>query len=225
MPFKKIAVRQAIILEFKNTRFLMANAVFLITDKLGELDQDTIQWVIGIIKETPTEDLKKSFKETISKLSEKDKKALAQVGAMKKAEIKSGKASIGLGLKKYLLTVTDLNTNNYSLFDKDFQYMIIEIKSIANNLDQMIDQYRFYYEKTFDSNISKGNYQICYNNMIQNYSEIKDTMRLIIKKMTKFIKDHETGGFDEVFIIWFKNIWANKITSKIRKVTKKEKQG
>ena len=83
-------------------------------------------------------------------------------------------SSIGIGLKKINLAYVDNNLNIVSLLETDIQKLIIKIQSQKLLINQEIDRYFFYFNKTYDSGISEDNLNRIKKNM-------KEASKIIFK--------------------------------------------
>jgi hypothetical protein len=97
----------------------------------------------------------------------------------------------GRGIKKYYLPFLDSNINLLSSFDMEFQRQIHEVRERLSILHQEIDFARYFFEKTFDSSLTKedkerinGNLDISSKNVLEISRQIADKITYILKNFS-----------------------------------------
>ena len=80
----------------------------------------------------------------------------------------------GKGLKKFNLRFLENNLSTISLLNNDLQIPIWKILDRINLINQEIDSYFFYFQKTFEPEVMKVNETVLDNNMNSSLQMISD---------------------------------------------------
>ena len=143
---------------------LLAGNVFSLKDSLGELDHDLLKWYKSVISDYPQDtimDIQKKLLDLFLSLSSEQLLAIMNVRESLKPD------GSGKGLKKYNMNFYENNINLVSLFSADCQSLVFKIHNKLQLINQEIDRYLFYFDKTFDPNSVDINQDILRDNMKQ----------------------------------------------------------
>jgi len=94
----------------------------------------------------------------------------------------------GLSLKKYYAPLLDANIAHIGAFSVEFQNLLLTIHSRLSLINEQIDQYNFYFKKTFDENMSNSNRKIITNNIDQCFSAISQQGRMTCDFIDRLLK-------------------------------------
>jgi len=172
--YKKEEFRKAIISELKEIQYRLSCNVFLLNRRFGTIDKQLLLWTSKIFKSYTGIYAETRSLETLErqlKLSNEELENLSEV-------IKPDKRQ-ALTLRKFATPFLDSHIGNLSLYSQDFQLKLFEIKSQLGLLNDQIEDYKFYYQKTFESDISTNNYNIISNNLEECYKSIADKAKTI----------------------------------------------
>ena len=157
---------------------LIANASLIIM-KFGNLNREMLEWIQS--NKHFIQEYKPGAFERINSLLELDDRKLAELNRIQK---NLGSDALFLPLLK--LPFIDSNINYLSIFDTKYQKQILDIRSQLHFLNEQIEQTRYYFKMTFDSDIKGDNYEIISKNLINSYLEISIISKLIITKIENF---------------------------------------
>jgi len=167
--FKKPAVKKGIIAELQDLRYRLAYTSYVLLDRTGYIDKKYLQWIYPIIQSYKGYYTYLGLADTVAKILEiKDDELEAAMKTMKSsADLKQG-----LTVRKFSYPFIDANYGDLHMFDIGFQKNILEIREQIKNINDEIDNARFYFTKTFDSGLSKGNAIIVKKNLESSYGYI-----------------------------------------------------
>lgn len=139
----------------------------------GDLTRQSLQWNKKMFLKIPNNFLPDDVMNSLNNLLELPEEEI--IATFQKGEIDS---STGLGLKKIHLIYIDNNLNMVSLLESRLQRSIFKIQSNKLIINQEIDRYFFYFDKTYSSDMSK-------NNIVK----LKENMKLSCRIIYKFSYD------------------------------------
>lgn len=156
--------RNGLTAELQEILPLLAGNVFSLKDALGELDRDCLEWFQSVISNYPEDIIIDVQKELLTIFLNLSPEQLSAIMRLRDALKETGR---GKGLKKYYLNFYENNIPSISLFPADYQALTFKIHTKLQLINQEIDRYLFYFDKTFDPNSVEFNQDILRDNMRQ----------------------------------------------------------
>lgn len=176
-------VKNALLSELGDLQFRLANTVWLTSIRAGQYNRSFLDWFKPIIERNRyLHKLDRVIKQTESDLAMSDEQ-LALV-AQQLLVSESG----GLGLKTHHAPFLDSKLGQLGSFSVEFQSLVLEIHSRLAILNEEIDQYRFYFQQTFSSNISDVNYNLITQNINGSYMAVRTQARMICDFIDRALK-------------------------------------
>ena len=155
---------------------LVANYIS-IKGHLEPLSQDIVAWVNSMLPSdhdfTVGEDIKKVNK-LLMKHSKEEFEAASKILFQLDKSVLRGK-----GLKKFNLSFLENNLSSISLLNSSLQVRIWKILDRINLINQEIDRYFFYFEKTFEPEVMRLNERTLDVNMNSSLEMISDSIHKI----------------------------------------------
>mgnify|MGYP001569173435 CR=1 FL=1 len=93
--------------------------------------------------------------------------------------------------KKIHTPFLDLKISNLPLLKENLRNSIIKIHIKIKKMNEDIKRHSFYFEKTFDANITSGNYEIISNNIKENYNNIARQAQITVGLISEAQKELE----------------------------------
>jgi len=183
--YTKKALHKGICTEFDELRYILIFNCYILGKKAGEFDRKFLQWFIlnaevysgdqGIIDTTLP---------VVKKLLEEVDDAALAAYVKSEREKKSAKS---LSLKKINATFTDLNLSELSIFNVDYQSLLFGLKRLIDNINDETVKVENLCDMTFDSSVSRDNYEIISKNINDKYSQIQSMSITLVNKITDFL--------------------------------------
>lgn len=166
-----------ILKEIGHIRERLLGTIYLLSQKNGSLDKELASWLLQRYKGLGNVDQRilDAF-EVVSKSSPEEVSAYTEI-ERKQSE------SIGLTLKKYNLAFLNMHLMDISLFKKDFQVELFELRSRIEILNSEIDLADRYFFMTFDSGLSQENLDLIKNNLGSKYKNIETMVKRVIDQI------------------------------------------
>ena len=179
-------IKTAIMSELDEFRYRLLLSVYLIEAKHGSLDHKFFEWAQSILVQYKGINSGESLLEAIGpllKLTKDEMDSYAQITKERR------KPNSGMSLKKNSLFLLETNVGALTKFDSIFRGQLLEIKTQVGFLNEIIDESRYYYKLSFQSDISSKNYEIAESEMNGSYklyaSRARDIIVLIGKILDK----------------------------------------
>lgn len=176
-------IKEALLTELRELKFRLACAHYFIEMKYGKIDRKYLEWLRPILADysgpNPSED---PLKFIDMQLAAKDE-VIAEIA--KNARTKS---ESGTTLKKYPIPLVDEKISALSWLPSNVQALILDIRTHARILDEEIDQSKFYFQLTFDSNVTGNNRESVNNNLTASYRQYADRAKIIVDRITSLEK-------------------------------------
>jgi hypothetical protein len=161
---------------------LLVGNVLLMKDILGEIDHEFLKWHRSILSNCPKEAILEEQSQLLDSILNLSPEQLSKVMQLKASLMPEDRAK---GLKKFFLRYYENNISSITLFPVEIQGLIFKLHTKLNMINQEIDRYYFYFDKTFDPNSVNVNQDILRHNMRQSYRMImniaSDTTDLSVK--------------------------------------------
>ncbi len=178
---RKKAFRKSLCAELEEVIPQLAGTYFVLNDALGKLDRDIISWTHTILSKFSEgqEKLLKSV-EWYAEKAEDQLKALASHKTSKKET---------MSIKRITLPFLQQNFSSVSVLAPSLQRSLATIERNVYLLNQEIDLYYFYLEKTFDSTLTKENYDLVNNNIDHAYEAIARLSHKVAESISRILPD------------------------------------
>ncbi|HUK99391.1 MAG TPA: hypothetical protein VLX29_00895 [Nitrospirota bacterium] len=182
--YTKKALHKGICTEFDELRYILIFNCYILGKISGNYDRNFLQWFIqnaevysgdeGIIDITLP---------AVKKLLEFNDAALAAYVTSERER----RSSNILSLKKINATFTDLNLSELSIFNVDYQSLLLGLKRLIDNINDETTKVENLCNMTFDSSVSRDNYEIISKNINDKYSQIQSMSITLVNKITEFL--------------------------------------
>lgn len=159
---KMKAFKKGLYVELQQTFAQLTGTFFLLRDTLGELDQNIVRSAVLMLSK---------YSEGNEELLEQIKLYLNETDGKLKARglIRKFSKQKTLSIKKTILPFMQQNISVISLLAPEPQRLITTIQRYINHLNQEIDLYYFYLEKTFDSTLPSNCRRMLESNIRRGY--------------------------------------------------------
>lgn len=154
-------IRSTILKELDELRFQLVLAVYLIDSNQGTLSRSNLEWVKNHLSQLTEKEESTKYIDATNKilaLSDKDIEILAKSGQAKPESTPA--------LKTYSMPVLVSKFSTLNYLDKKLQSSLVEIHLRLNLLNQTVDDYRKYFDLTFDKDPEMENERRIFNNLI-----------------------------------------------------------
>ena len=173
--YLKKEIQIAIISELKEIQYRLVCNVYLISRRFGTIDNQLINWSLKILKEYKGPYSDRQVLEALERQRNLNEEQLASLGEIMKPD-----KSQAMTLRKFATPFLDFHIGSLSMFPPNYQLELFEIKSQLGLLNDRIEDTRYYYKMTFESNISSDNYNAVCHDLEQAYKNISDKAKTII---------------------------------------------
>ena len=178
--YREKELRKCFQTELIEARQRLLFLTYKLSIEYGNYDRDLLTWLKPILGDyegpLPTLNIKKQIEEHL-KLTDEE---LLQASE----HVKEKWQGMGLSLKTLNLHFIDSHINDMSVLDAELLNKILDIKTRIHFMNESINMARFYYEKTFDSNLTDENHLILNKNLNSTYEDIGEMARWIVDKIT-----------------------------------------
>jgi hypothetical protein len=174
---------KALYAQFKELAPKLAGNYLILKINLGEMDRDALNWIKSV-KSQGYQFLEDKTVEAIDKFLKLNDDEIRVVNQLTKQ--KPPKASF---IKKFNLPVLEENISSISLLDSNLQHSLLDIKTKINWLNEIVERHNFFFEKTFDSGISRENWEIIDSNIREGYAQLGKLCRNISELIMKLPKE------------------------------------
>lgn len=187
--YQKKELKKGFFTELRGIRLRLVLLVYGICANSEGFNRELLTWTYNLLKEYV--ELKEymglvdsKVLEILEKQMKMSDEALDELAKMLKASKPEGMV---LGLKKFALPFLDSQLGRLSLFNMEFQNQMIEVRVRLGLLNEDIELFRFYYEKTFDSALSEDNREIITFNIHRIFENMSRGIRRIVDNITKLM--------------------------------------
>lgn len=177
-PYRKGKLKKSLIIELIDLRHKLASVAMQLATSHGTINRELMEWEASILFSGEHQYDNPSLKEVTTQMLSLDDKDIEL--AFKSSEYAQVKA---FKLKKYYLPFLSSQIPSLSLFTPEFQRLTLDIYSRLSLLNEEIDSYKFYYEKTFDPAISGENRKSVRENLNQTSRHIERISRQTADKI------------------------------------------
>lgn len=176
-------IKSSVLIELTEIQYKLALTVYELSMRIGIWDRSVLEWLKSILEDYAGVRAEARIAESIERLlacSDKDLAAAAERGKA----VRIG----AVGFRKYNTPFIDGHKGNLALLPTDLQNLLIEVKAQLAILNEQIDDARFFYRKTFDSDISPENYAIVEKNLKGVYADMCQHAQNIADLVSKCLK-------------------------------------
>jgi len=177
--YQQEEIKRGLLTELKETEFKVVGAVYLLSRRLGLYNRELLEWLRPNVKSYSGAHYKDYILKAIESHLDLTDEQLAALSQYDKDEGKEG-----LSLKKYTLPFLDSMIGSLSVFDAEFQNKAFEIRAQVNLLNEEIDQTRFYFRMTFDSNLTPENHSVVTQNLNRCYENVLGASRRLADRIS-----------------------------------------
>lgn len=170
--------KSTLCLELTELQYKLALIVYQLSVRLGRLDRELIDWLHPKILSYNGPDKNDRLIESFKRVSKTDDSVLQAYSQQQNLEGK------GMSLKKYNMVFLTTQINTLSLLDANLQSSIFCIHERLNILNQDVEKYWFYFEKSFDSSLDETNHQIVADNINGCFEVIIGQGRILVDKIS-----------------------------------------
>lgn len=176
-------VKVALIIELQELQYTLMGMVFLIADHTGKYDRKLLEWMRPIAERYEGIHSTDSILKMVKSLLTLSNEQLAIA-----VEKSKGDSNKGLSLKKHFAPLLDSKIAQLGAFDQPFQNILLEVRSHLNMINEQIEHYYFYFNKTFDSSLTEENRVNIGKNMQGSYNVISEQARIVVDLIEKLSK-------------------------------------
>jgi hypothetical protein len=186
--YKKEELLYGFLSELEETKYRLALMVYILEADHGVLNRELVQWAISNIENYEGSYADEIDLDALKKITTYPDEQFEAFSKLNKEEL-INKPTL---LKKYDLLFLESNFTAISIFDRQFQFRIIEIKSRIRTLNAEIDRNNFFYEKTFDSSITGNNHQIIVNNLQEGQKHVITISKKIVSAINNLVARYKS---------------------------------
>lgn len=176
----KSAIKGGIVTELNEIRYKLVCAVIILEQRFGIFNKELLEWAYPIVEDYKGFYIQLNVSKYIKELQKLTGDQLSQYIQSRKIDV-----SDSLSLKKHYTPFIDSKLQYLTLFSESSQSYILEVKTQLALLNEEVDQYRFYYQKTFDSTLSSNNRTIITKNIDQLFKNYAHKARMIADRISQ----------------------------------------
>lgn len=169
--------------ELDEIKFKLLTLAYMLSHKTGNFNRKFLEWIHSSLKQYAGINSDPLMLDEIERQLSLGEQEFAGVGSLWQ-----DKDGTRLHLKKISTTLLDDHSVKLFVLDKVSLQLVSEIRTKFHLINEEIDQYRYYYNLTFSSNISENNYGIINKNMDDSYVNISAQSRLTVDLIAKLLK-------------------------------------
>ncbi|WLT32749.1 hypothetical protein [Geothrix sp. PMB-07] len=162
------AIKVSIIKELDELCYQILGAVFLIDLRFNQLNRDNVKWQLSLFKIYKDKPKAGSVLKFLEQAMTLDDEQLA-VAVAKQSE-EQGK---GLALKKCHAPLLEANFSRFQHLNDDMQTRLLEISYRINILNQLAEEYQFFFQSSF----RESNYGSSYDGVLGNINKALEAFR------------------------------------------------
>ncbi|MFZ2448070.1 MAG: hypothetical protein WAW37_17065 [Syntrophobacteraceae bacterium] len=176
--------------ELQNLQFRLVGIVYLIAQetRTSIYDRQLLKWIQSTMATYTGINYDPALRDVVEALLKLNDQELAtaatRAGAQKKED---GRLLYKLSLKKYSTPLLESQISRLSILDELSRQYVLEIRNRLYLINEDIDQYRFYFNHTFSSNISQDNYELTVKNINDAYVNISSQARLAANQIATLL--------------------------------------
>jgi len=176
-------IRKALLVELKDLQSRLANTVYLLSLRTGKYDRAFLEWFKPIIE-------RNNYLHKLDNVLKSTEYGLALTDDQLAVAAKQLLASEGggLGLKNHYAPLLEAKIGQLGSFDVEYQRLLLEIHSRLTIVNEEIEQYRFYFQQTFSSDISDVNHKLIIQNIDGSYMAVQTQARMICDFIDRAIR-------------------------------------
>jgi hypothetical protein len=175
---RNIEVRNSILSELDGARLSFASSVYVIESRFGNYDKQLLEWILPVLENyngpNPTAEMADVIRKHI---------ALPEAQLTQVAQIKKAKPGSALAVKKYRLPYLEARLADLGGFDETSQATLIDIRTKVDLFNEEVDEARFYFKLTYDSEISDANLRLADESVSNTYRNLALMARVIVARI------------------------------------------
>lgn len=162
------AIKASVISELDELCYQVLGAVFLIDLRARNTSKEDMRWQLSLFESYSEKPLVENAIKYLRQAIQCEGDQLKEV--MDKFD---GESKKGLALKKHHAPLIEANFPKFQYLKKDMQCRLLEINLRINILNQIVDEYNFFYQATFrEANFGPG-----YDGVLRNIDKALDAFR------------------------------------------------
>lgn len=178
--YRNSEIRIAILAELNEARYRLGGTVYLIESRFGTFDRKLLEWIVPILENYKGPNPTALLAESIRKQLSLDDAQLAALARQAKAE--PGGA---LAVKKCHVPYIDSRLAELGAFDEAAQALILDIRAKIDQINEEVDQERYYFQLTYQPGITEENHRLASESVANCYRNIGQMARLIIERINQ----------------------------------------
>ena len=162
----------------------LAYVYWMIKMSLGEFDKTALDWLRPIVASYSGLNASPQladFLERMSTLAPDQIEALSQAQAEKAAGVQT------LMLKKYPAPLLESKTALLSSLETELQNRLYEIRVYLSLINEDVDQFRYYFQQTFNSNLSESSRDVIIRNLTDCQRVVASHAKQIVDHIDKIV--------------------------------------
>ncbi len=167
-------VQKALKTELQELRYLLTIVVYMVKGKYGTLNKETLEWINSTVSRyngaLKSENLFKVVAR-LSSLSDAEITAASQLGAKD--------PQVGLSMKTYAAPLLDESLRHLSSFNVELQAQLLQVRAGLSMFNEEVNQSRFYFELTFNPEITGANRDRVEENLNGTYNNAASRAKII----------------------------------------------
>lgn len=171
-------VSRALQVELSELKYRLACTVYRINMHNGTVSRDLLEWLKPIFKNYTGVNPFNKIQASINMQLELTDEQIKILTDHDKAD-----SSGGLSMKKYNVPLLETKFALISSFNTTLQNQLIELRTNLSMLNEEVDQARYYFNLTFDSNLSTTNHEIININLDKTYTQYSVMARKIVNQL------------------------------------------
>jgi hypothetical protein len=176
-------LRRSLCSQLKDALLRVSATYYTMCRNLGRADREVLQWTYSMRRATG-ESIAQQVEEATEFLFNQSDEVWRVLSLI-------GRQTTGTHshIKKFRIPYLEVNLPSIGLLESNLQSFLFDVLTKINWLNEAIDRNNFYYEKTFDSNLSRENWDIIHGNIIEGYEKIGNLCRDTAEAMVKIVKE------------------------------------
>ncbi|KYC44875.1 MAG: hypothetical protein AMQ22_02263 [Candidatus Methanofastidiosum methylothiophilum] len=166
--------------ELNDVKLVFTMLSIELLSKAKMVDRKTFDWAISMIEENENQLVEKEEEileewKKIMKLEDFEKAWLSMYMAEEKKSI---------GLTPIKTPFFESKINNIPSLDQALRNLVIKVYRRINNFNEQVESYNIHYFKTFDANLTEGNYKIIERNIRDSHKHLGVQARMIVDEIS-----------------------------------------
>jgi hypothetical protein len=177
-PQHRAELRRSLIAELRGKQVQLLASVYQLRARVGHVDRKFLNWFQDHWGSAGADPQYEELEQLMAKIANLNDHELAAFVAQGKST-----APNSLSLKTHHLPFLEANLGAATMFKKMFHQRLLDIWSRIQQINEEIEQAKFYFKTTFDSSLSRENYRIICKNLEDSYQTIARFSERVIEKI------------------------------------------